>query len=122
MAPHRTAHRLVDRGNVVLVGPLGDLHGGGATQGHQLQALDDVVCEDLHREVRARTVTGAVVRRRHGEQVGEPGHRSTAVSAWTVTPFVGQLLTATAADVECGQEVEMVAGGIDDDIKINLPT
>ena len=113
---------VVDLGNVGLVGPSGDLDGRRATQSQQLQTFEDVVREHLHREVGARAVAGAVVRRRHGEQVGEARYRSAAVGAGAVAPFLSQLLTVATADVDGRQEVQVITGGVDDDIEVYLPT
>ena len=99
-----------------------DLHGRGAAQRHQLQALDDVMCHHLHREVGARTVAGAVVRCRVDEQVGESGYGAAAVRARTVAPYVGELLPTPTANVDRGQEIQVVPGGIDDHVEVDLPT
>src|SRR5439155_7835735 len=88
---------------------------------HQLQALDDVVRHDLHREVRSRTVTGAVVGGGVDEQVGESRHGASAVGAWAVPPLVGKFLATAATDVHRGQEVQVVSGGVDDDVEVDLP-
>ena len=121
VAPYRARHRLVDLGDVVLVGPPGDLHGGRAAHSHQLQAFDDVVRQHFHREVGAGAVPGAVVGRRVDEQIGEARDGAAAVGARAVAPLVGQLGTAAAANVDGGQEIQVVAGGVDDDIEVDLP-
>src|SRR5439155_6307359 len=86
-----------------------------------LQALDDVVRHDLHREVRSRTVTGAVVGGRVDEQVGESWYGATAVGAWAVAPLVGKFLAAAATNVHRGQEVQVVTGRKDNDVEVDLP-
>ena len=67
-------------------------------------------------------MAGAVVRCRVDEQVGKSGYGATAVRAWAVAPHVGEFLPTPTANVDRGQEIQVVPGGIDDHVEVDLPT